>query len=56
MKTELDNGNTEDAIELSNDVIQYLEKINYHGKRVDAIVKGMLQHSRTSSGVKEPTD
>ena len=32
------------------------EKINHHGKRADAIVKGMLQHSRTSSGQKEPTD
>ena len=35
---------------------QNLEKINHHGKRADAIVKGMLQHSRSSSGVKEPTD
>ena len=34
----------------------YQEKINHHGKRADAIVKGMLQHSRSSSGVKEPTD
>ena len=32
------------------------QKINHHGKRADAIVKGMLQHSRSSSGVKEPTD
>ena len=32
------------------------KKINHHGKRADAIVKGMLQHSRSSSGVKEPTD
>jgi signal transduction histidine kinase len=32
------------------------QKINHHGKRADAIVKGMLQHSRTSSGQKEPTD
>ena len=37
-------------------MIQNLEKINHHGKRADAIVKGMLQHSRTSTGVKEPTD
>lgn len=42
--------------ELLNDIEQNLEKINHHGKRADAIVKGMLQHSRTSSGVKEPTD
>ena len=32
------------------------EKINHHGKRADAIVKGMLQHSRSSTGAKEPTD
>ena len=42
--------------ELLNDIKQNLEKINHHGKRADAIVKGMLQHSRTSSGVKEPID
>ncbi len=56
MKTELDQGNTADAKEIANDVIQNLEKINHHGKRADGIVKGMLQHSRSSSGVKEPTD
>ncbi len=42
--------------DLLNDISQNLEKINHHGKRADAIVKGMLQHSRSSSGVKEPTD
>ena len=42
--------------ELINDVIENSEKINHHGKRADAIVKGMLQHSRQSSGKKEPTD
>jgi two-component system, NtrC family, sensor kinase len=42
--------------EILNDIAQNLLKINHHGKRADAIVKGMLQHSRTSSGVKEPTD
>ncbi|MEP6700581.1 MAG: ATP-binding protein [Bacteroidota bacterium] len=56
MKTELDLGNAADAKEIANDVIKNLEKINHHGKRADAIVKGMLQHSRSSSGVKEPTD
>jgi signal transduction histidine kinase len=44
------------AEEIANDISQNLEKINYHGKRAADIVKGMLQHSRTSSGVKEPTD
>src|SRR6185295_3782629 len=33
-----------------------LEKISHHGKRAEAIVKSMLQHSRTSSGQKELTD
>ncbi|MEO7210387.1 MAG: ATP-binding protein [Chitinophagaceae bacterium] len=56
MKTELNNGNTEDAKEIADDVIQNLEKINHHGKRADAIVKGMLQHSQSSTGKKEPTD
>ena len=56
MKTELDAGKFDDAKEIANDVIQNLEKINHHGKRADAIVKGMLQHSRSSFGIKEPTD
>jgi signal transduction histidine kinase len=42
--------------EVLSDIKQNLEKINHHGKRAGDIVKGMLQHSRTSSGVKEPTD
>ncbi len=44
------------AKEIADDIKNNLEKIQHHGKRADAIVKGMLQHSRTSSGVKEPTD
>ncbi len=56
MKTELDNGKLAEAKELTDDVIKNLEIINHHGKRADAIVKGMLQHSQSSSGVKEPTD
>jgi signal transduction histidine kinase len=43
-------------IELINDIAQNSAKINHHGKRADAIVKGMLQHSRSSSGQKETTD
>ncbi len=43
-------------MDIADDLKQNLEKINYHGKRADAIVKGMLQHSRTSTGQKEPTD
>ncbi len=43
-------------IELLADIVQNLEKITHHGKRASSIVKGMLEHSRTSSGVKELTD
>ena len=56
MKDELTKGNNEEAIAIAEDVKQNLEKINHHGKRADAIVKGMLQHSRTSTGVRELTD
>jgi signal transduction histidine kinase len=56
LKTELTTGNMQLAIELANDIKENEQKINHHGKRADAIVKGMLQHSRSSSGVKEPTD
>jgi len=56
MVDEVDKGNTEEVKAIANDIKQNLEKINHHGKRADAIVKGMLQHSRTSAGQKEPTD
>ncbi len=56
MKEELDKGNAEKASLIASDVIQNLEKILLHGKRAGDIVKGMLQHSRSSSGQKEPTD
>jgi len=48
--------NDELEMELLDDIEKNLEKISHHGKRADAIVKGMLQHSRISSGQKEPTD
>jgi len=57
MKEELSKGNYDDAKDIADDVKQNLEKINHHGKRADAIVKGMLQHSRnSSSAAKETTD
>ena len=55
MKDEIDKGNTDEVKIIAGDVIANEEKILHHGKRADAIVKGMLQHSRSSSGVKEPT-
>ncbi|RTL57585.1 MAG: tetratricopeptide repeat protein [Sphingobacteriales bacterium] len=56
MKEELATGNTQQANEIADDLVQNLEKINHHGQRAADIVKGMLQHSRSSSGTKEPTD
>ena len=56
MQQELKAGKIEDAIAISNDIKGNEEKINHHGKRADAIVKGMLQHSRSSTGAKEPTN
>jgi two-component system, NtrC family, sensor kinase len=61
LKTELNNTSLSDKekndlTEILNDISLNQEKINHHGKRADAIVKGMLLHSRSSTGVKEPTD
>ena len=56
MKDEMDKGNLEEVKAIANDIAFNSEKINHHGNRADAIVKGMLQHSRSSSGQKEPTD
>ena len=56
MNAELAKGDVEEAKLIANDVKQNLEKIAHHGKRADAIVKGMLQHRRSGSGQKEPTD
>jgi signal transduction histidine kinase len=56
MIEELENGDIEEVKAITDDVIQNLEKINHHGKRADGIVKGMLQHSRSSTGTKEPTN
>jgi len=56
MNEEIDNGNTAAIKAIANDVIYNQEKIAEHGKRADSIVKGMLQHSRSSGGIKEPTD
>jgi len=42
--------------ELLNDIAENEKKINHHGKRAESIVTNMLQHTRTSTGQKEPTD
>ncbi len=56
MNAELDKADIDEAKIIATDIKQNLEKINHHGKRADAIVKGMLQHSRSSTGQKEATD
>ncbi len=56
MKEELSNGNLEEAKNIAENIDENEKKIIFHGKRADGIVKGMLQHSRSSSGIKEPTD
>lgn len=56
MQEELENENQAEAIEIAKNVKLNLEKIIHHGKRADSIVKGMLQHSRSSTGVMEPVE
>ena len=56
LSREIETGNLKEVRVLAKDIKENEQKINHHGKRADAIVKGMLQHSRSSSGVKEPTD
>src|SRR5688572_17478061 len=56
LQVEAGKGNLEDVKGIAKEIGFNSEKINHHGKRADAIVKGMLQHSRNSSGQKEPTD
>lgn len=56
VREELSNGNLDEVGEILSEVESNLSKITHHGKRADSIVKGMLLHSRTSSGQKEPTD
>ena len=46
MKEEINKGNFEEVKAIANDIKENEEKINHHGKRADAIVKGMLQHSQ----------
>ena len=56
MNEELAVGRWQSALEIANDITQNMEKINHHGHRAAAIVKGMLEHSRKSNGQKELTD
>jgi signal transduction histidine kinase/ligand-binding sensor domain-containing protein len=56
MKEELEKGNLDEVQAIAKDIDDNEKKIMFHGKRADSIVKGMLQHSSTSIGKKEPTE
>ncbi len=56
MNEAIEKENYNEVKEIAKDVTDNEEKINHHGKRAEAIVKGMLQHSQASTGKKEPTD
>ena len=56
LKSELETGNTKEAISIADNIVDNEQKIVFHGKRADSIVKAMLLHSRSSSGQKELTD
>jgi signal transduction histidine kinase len=56
MNGEIEKGNYDEVKIIAKDVTANEEKINHHGKRADAIVKNMLQHSRSNSRAKEQTD
>lgn len=56
LKDEIRKGNLEEVNQLADDIAANEEKISHHGKRAEAIIKSMLQHSRNSTGAKEPTN
>ncbi|WP_236032620.1 ATP-binding protein [Algoriphagus pacificus] len=56
LKEEIEKGDLEEVKLIATDIEANEEKINLHGKRADAIVKGMLEHSKRGSGQKELTN
>jgi signal transduction histidine kinase len=56
IRLEIEKGDLQEIKAIAIDIQENEKKINMHGKRADAIVKGMLQHSRTGTGEKQPTD
>ena len=56
MKDEISKGNFEEVKVIADNLKEHEEKINYHGKRAESIVKGMLQHARNRTGQKESTN
>jgi signal transduction histidine kinase len=56
LEQEADKGNIDEVKAIATDIKENEQKINHHGKRADAIVKGMLEHSRANTGKKELAD
>jgi len=56
MQEEIEKGDLEEVKAIANDIKENQQKISQHGKRADFIVKGMLQHSRASTGERQPTN
>ena len=56
LEQEAEKGNIDEVKLIAKDIKENEQKISHHGKRADSIVKGMLQHSRSSTGKKEPAD
>jgi ligand-binding sensor domain-containing protein/signal transduction histidine kinase len=56
LEIEVTKGNLSEVRSIAKDIKENEQKINHHGKRADAIVRGMLQHSRSSTGQREPVD
>jgi len=56
LREEATAGRTDEVLAIVDDLTQNLQKITHHGKRADSIVRGMLEHSRATTGQKQPTD
>jgi ligand-binding sensor domain-containing protein/signal transduction histidine kinase len=56
LQHELQSGDTEEAQAIVKDMRENLQKVTYHGKRAEGIIKGMLYHSRFGTGISEPTN
>jgi two-component system, NtrC family, sensor kinase len=56
LQAELKLGNAKEALSISGNIRDNEQRISHHGRRADAIVKGMLQHSQVSAGKMEPAD
>ena len=56
MEQDIAKGDLAGVKAISLNIKENEKKINMHGKRADSIVKGMLQHSQSGSGKKEPAN